>query len=74
VRLREFAVGYTFPLVGGVFKNLNVSVIGRNLFFFYKNAPFDPEQAISTGTNVQGIDSFGLPATRSFGFSLKTSL
>jgi hypothetical protein len=74
VRLREFAVGYTFPLVGGVFKNLNVSVIGRNLFFLYKNAPFDPEQAISTGTNVQGIDSFGLPATRSFGFSLKTSL
>ncbi|MCR8558918.1 SusC/RagA family TonB-linked outer membrane protein [Mucilaginibacter sp. BJC16-A38] len=74
IRLRELAFGYTFPLVGGVFKNLNVSVIGRNLFFFHKDAPFDPEQAISTGTNVQGIDSFGLPATRSFGFSLKTTL
>ncbi|MDB5025639.1 MAG: SusC/RagA family TonB-linked outer membrane protein [Mucilaginibacter sp.] len=74
VRLREAALGYTFPMIGKVFKNLNVSVTGRNLFFFYKKAPFDPEQAISTGTAVQGIDSFGLPATRSFGFSVKTSL
>ncbi|MDB5287727.1 MAG: SusC/RagA family TonB-linked outer membrane protein [Mucilaginibacter sp.] len=74
VRLREVALGYTFPTVGKVFKNFNISVTGRNLFFFYKNAPFDPEQAISTGTNVQGIDSFGLPATRSFGFSVKASL
>jgi TonB-linked SusC/RagA family outer membrane protein len=73
VRLRELAFGYTFPMVGKVFKNLNLSVTGRNLFFFYKKAPFDPETAISSASNTQGIDAFGLPATRSIGFSLKTS-
>lgn len=73
IRLREAALGYTFPVVGNVFKNLNISVTGRNLFFFHKDAPFDPEAAISAASNTQGIDAFGLPATRSFGFSLKSS-
>ncbi len=74
VRLREFSFGYTFPMVGKVFKNLNISATGRNLFFFYKKAPFDPETAISAASNTQGIDAFGLPATRSLGFSIKTTL
>lgn len=74
VRLRELSFGYTFPVVGRVFKSLNISLTGRNLFFFYKKAPFDPEQAISTASNVMGLDAFGLPATRSYGFSIKTSL
>ncbi|MDB4901984.1 MAG: SusC/RagA family TonB-linked outer membrane protein [Mucilaginibacter sp.] len=74
IRLREFSFGYTFPMVGKVFKNLNISATGRNLFFFYKKAPFDPETAISSASNTQGIDAFGLPATRSLGFSIKTTL
>jgi TonB-linked SusC/RagA family outer membrane protein len=74
IRLRELALGYTFPLIGKTFKNLNISLTGHNLFFFYKKAPYDPEQAISTTTNTMGIDGFGVPATRSFGFSVRTSL
>ena len=74
IRLREFALGYTFPLVGKTLKNLNISLTGHNVFFFYKKSPYDPEQAISTATNIMGIDGFGVPATRSFGFSVKTSL
>jgi TonB-linked SusC/RagA family outer membrane protein len=74
IRLRELALGYTFPLIGKTFKNLNVSLTGHNVFFFYKKAPYDPEQAISTATNTMGIDGFGVPATRSFGFSVRTSL
>ena len=74
IRLREFAFGYTFPLIGKTFKNLNISVTGHNVFFFYKKSPYDPEQAISTSTNTMGIDGFGVPATRSFGFSVRTSL
>ncbi len=74
VRLRELALGYTFPLVGKTLKNLNVSLTGHNLFFFYKKSPYDPEQAISTATNTMGIDGFGVPATRSFGFSIRTTL
>ncbi|HVW95330.1 MAG TPA: SusC/RagA family TonB-linked outer membrane protein [Mucilaginibacter sp.] len=74
IRLREIVLGYTFPLVGKTFKNLNVSLTGHNVFFFYKKSPYDPEQAISTTTNTMGIDAFGVPATRSFGFSIKTTL
>ncbi|MFC0516947.1 SusC/RagA family TonB-linked outer membrane protein [Mucilaginibacter angelicae] len=74
IRLRELTLGYTFKLDDKAFKNLNVAFIGRNLFFFHKNSPFDPEQSISTTTNTMGIDAFGVPATRSFGFSVKASL
>ena len=39
VRLRELSFGYTFRNLFGAGKNLNASIIGRNLFFFYKDAP-----------------------------------
>jgi len=74
IRLREITLGYTFPLVGKTFKNLNIALTGHNVFFFYKKAPYDPEQAISTATNTMGIDGFGIPATRSLGFSVRTTL
>ena len=68
IRLRELSLGYDFPKFGAV--DMNVSLIGRNLFFFYKNAPFDPEIAASTSTATEGIASFTMPSTSSFGLSL----
>ncbi|HEY1060514.1 MAG TPA: SusC/RagA family TonB-linked outer membrane protein [Daejeonella sp.] len=68
IRLRELAVGYNFPKIKGV--NLNLSLVGRNLFFFYKNAPFDPEIAASTSQTAEGISSFTMPSVRSFGLNL----
>jgi len=68
-------LGYTLK-----FKQSNIgikdaafSLVGRNLFFFYKKAPFDPEQSMSTGNGMQSNDVFSLPATRSFGFNVKLS-
>ncbi|HVI47621.1 MAG TPA: SusC/RagA family TonB-linked outer membrane protein [Chitinophaga sp.] len=74
IRLRELAIGYTIPLRPGIIKDLKVGLVGRNLFFFSKNAPYDPELSMSTGNGVQGVDVFGLPATRSFGINLKCAL
>ncbi len=87
VRLRELAIGYKVPIKSKVIKNANISLTGRNLFFFKNDAPYDPElntatgsvsQTSSTGTNNivsgQGFDSFGLPTTRSFGLNIKLSL
>jgi TonB-linked SusC/RagA family outer membrane protein len=68
VRLRELALGYSLPKFKGV--NLNLSLVGRNLFFFYKNAPFDPEISASTSQTAEGISSFTMPSVRSFGLSL----
>ena len=71
VRLRELSFGYTFRNLFGAGKNLTASIIGRNLFFFYKDAPMDPDVSIGTGNGLQGVDIFSLPTTRSFGLNLK---
>ncbi len=73
VRLAQFVLGYTFrsQKANPFFKDASVSLIGRNLFFFYKKAPFDPEQAMSTNNSLQSNDVFSMPSTRSFGFNVK---
>lgn len=75
VRLGELTFGYDFPVQkwGSFVKSLNLSFIGRNLFFFYKKAPYDPEMTASTGTYMQGIDNFMMPSLRTLGFSIKAS-
>ena len=50
--------------------NLTISLYGRNLFFIYKEAPFDPDLVMSTNRNNQGLDNFNLPTTRSIGLNL----
>ncbi len=73
VRLGQFVVGYNFKSAKAnpVFKDASISLVGRNLFFFYKDAPFDPEQSVSTANNMQSNDILGLPSTRSFGVNVK---
>ncbi len=77
IRLRQFTIGYRLPvsLLGRTpFRNVNVSVYGRNLFFLLNRAPMDPEVALNTGLNGQGLDFYGLPSTRSVGVSLNVTL
>jgi TonB-linked SusC/RagA family outer membrane protein len=71
VRLRELSISYHVPVNGKVVKDLRISAIGNNLFFFKKDAPFDPEQVAGVNAGGVGIDAFGLPAYRSYGLSLK---
>ena len=75
IRLRELSVGYQLPAAWmektKVLKRAQLSFSGRNLFFFYKKAPFDPDLVLSTGNDNQGIEVYGMPTTRSWGFSLK---
>lgn len=71
IRLRELSFGYTFRNLLGNGKNVTASIIGRNLFFFYKDAPCDPDVSAGTGNGWQGIDMFALPTSRSFGLNLK---
>lgn len=72
-RLRELSLGYTFRNLLGASKNLNLSFVARNLFFIYKDAPTDPDMSVSTNNGWKGFDSFGLPATRSYGINLKAT-
>jgi TonB-linked SusC/RagA family outer membrane protein len=73
-KLRQFSFGYTFPnalLARTPFQNVNLSFVGRNLSILWKNIEnVDPESGYSAG-NAQGLDYFGFPQTRSYGFNLR---
>ena len=73
IRLRELAIGYTIPKVNNAIKSINISLVGRNLFFFHKKAPFDPELALSTENSGQGFESFQLPSATSLGATLRVN-
>jgi TonB-linked SusC/RagA family outer membrane protein len=71
VKLGELSLGYTFDFSKQtIFNAVNVSLVGKNLFFFYKDAPFDPNVTLSSGEGLQGVDIFGAPSTRSIGVNL----
>ena len=73
-KLREVRLGYTIPakyLSKAKIKGLNVSVVGRNLAVWSKVPHIDPEtSSLSGGTIIPGIESVGMPTTRSWGFNL----
>ncbi|MCF2497827.1 SusC/RagA family TonB-linked outer membrane protein [Dyadobacter chenhuakuii] len=73
-KLREVRLGYAIParyLSRAKIKGLNVSVVGRNLAVWSKVPHVDPEtSSLSGGTIVPGIESVGMPTTRSWGFNL----
>jgi hypothetical protein len=48
-----------------------VSFVGRNLAIIYKNIEnIDPESSY-TDSNGQGLDYYGMPAVRSYGFNIR---
>jgi TonB-linked SusC/RagA family outer membrane protein len=76
VRLREFSIGYSLPkgwFAHTLIKHIDLSVVGRNLFFFYNKAPYDPDGTLSSGNTLQGVDVFGMPSNRSLGVNLKVN-
>lgn len=73
VSLREFSVGYRLLFSDSFIQRINFSLIANNLFFFYKDAPFDPNIAASTGLGLQGVDIYNQPSTRSIGLNINVN-
>ena len=73
VRLRSASLGYNFPVENSFVKSLRLSLIGSNLLYFYKKAPYDPEITMSTGIGLAGVDTFNQPTTRRLGASMNIS-
>jgi hypothetical protein len=75
--MREIILGYNLPksIISGTFiKGARISLVGRNLFFFYnKNKYIDPEIMIGTSNTYEGESAFPLPTTRTYGASLNFS-
>ncbi|OJX91790.1 MAG: hypothetical protein BGP01_02915 [Paludibacter sp. 47-17] len=72
-RMRELSVSYTFRNLLGAGRDLSTSVVGRNLFFLYRQSPVDPDVSLSTQNALGGVDIFGLPSARSLGVNLKVT-
>ena len=70
ISLRELSIGYNLNFEDKFINNLKLSLIANNLFFIYKDAPFDPNIASSTGIGLQGVDIYGQPSTRSIGLNI----
>jgi iron complex outermembrane receptor protein len=76
IKVREVALTYNMPksIVEKLhFQGLQLSVIGRNLFYVYKSLPYglDPEVATGSRWLDQGIDNGTAGPTRSLGASLR---
>ena len=77
IRLRQFTLGYSLPRAiysNTPFTDIKISLVGRNLFFFKNEADFLDPEAMLGNSNAQGVESFALPTTRSFGVNVKLSL
>jgi hypothetical protein len=78
VKLREVSLGYSFDKISflnkiGV-KDLNLSLVGRNLWIIHKNVPdIDPEISESAGNTSVGAETNAVPSTRSYGFNVRIS-
>ena len=73
IKFRQLSISYNFPkkLLNNTFiQSASISLIGRNLFYIFKKIDnVDPEADLNS-LNSQGIERFGLPATRTYGFTL----
>ncbi len=81
VALREATISYNLSSLlkkKQFFKSLQLSVVGRNLFYLYRDPEFklmgiSPETAFSASTAAQGYESLNMPTTRSVGINLSLS-
>ncbi len=73
IKLRSVTLGYSLPnsmLSKTPFQSVSLSFVARNLLILLNRAEgVDPEASYSSG-NAQGLENFGLPTVRSYGFNL----
>jgi len=73
IKVRQVILGYTLPAgkIRNIFQSASISLVARNLFILYRKTDnFDPEASL-TSDNAQGLESFGLPRTKSIGINLQ---
>lgn len=78
VKMREIALSYHLPASiiekTRIFQDLTISIVGRDLFYFYTTLPnkINPEGLIGSG-NAQGLEWASFPGTRSFSFGISAN-
>lgn len=76
LKLRQFSLGYSLRFKNGFLglkegADLNLSIIGNNLFVITENPHVDPEQLAVQGDGfVSGVEDMSYATTRSIGFKV----
>lgn len=75
IKMRQLTFGYNLPasLLNKLplIRAVNVSIVGRNLFYFTKKARnIDPEASFGSTLAYSGIEGGNLPAARNYGVNL----
>ena len=75
IKLREVSLGYTFPMSEKSFvKALRLSAYGRNLGVWGPDVKhFDPEVAVTSSGNIQGIEGGLVAGVANFGFTVNVN-
>ncbi|HLS95487.1 MAG TPA: SusC/RagA family TonB-linked outer membrane protein [Sphingobacterium sp.] len=77
IKMREMSISYRIPSSVTTklrINNLRVSLLGRNLFYFYRTLKnLDPESPVGNQWWSQGVDVGSNAATRSYGISLNAN-
>jgi len=76
IRLREIALNYSFgkKILGrGFVKSLNVYFAGKNLWLRTEYSGIDPETSLHGNSNLQGIDLYNMPGTKSYTIGLRVT-
>jgi TonB-linked SusC/RagA family outer membrane protein len=75
VRMRELVLAWNMPkrmLGKAPISDIQISLVGRNLFFFYNAMhDVDPESGYSSGNTGGGFEHCAIPTLRSIGFNVK---
>ena len=72
VKLREVSLGYSFGKIKNIFKDLSLSLSGRNLISWDNYKGYDPEvNAGGQSTILRGIDFGAVPIPRTFSFGVQ---
>jgi TonB-linked SusC/RagA family outer membrane protein len=72
IKLRQVILTYNLPafhISSFKLQSATIGFVARNLVTLLRHTDFDPEQSFSN-SNYQGLESIGLPRTRSYGVNL----
>lgn len=71
-RLRELTVGYSIPIKSQRISSIQVSLVGRNLFFLHRASDsIEPDLMQGVSPDSEGFQAFPPPTTRSYGLNLR---
>lgn len=72
-KLRQVSIGYRLPtslIADWPIQSASISFVGRNLAILFDDIENVDAESTYNNSNAQGLDYYGIPQTRSYGFNL----